>query len=84
MVPSPWALQGRANLLSVRRLGEPHAYVRPALEIDALAQSALMVNGDHAGYKEDAAKTIEILGLAHPVDVGLFEQLNHAESTSLL
>jgi hypothetical protein len=44
----------------------------------------LIVNGDDASQEEDAAKTIEILGLAHPVDIGLFEELNHAESTSLL
>jgi hypothetical protein len=43
-----------------------------------------MIDGDHTGYKENGAKAIEILGLTHPVDVGLFEELNHAESTSLL
>ncbi len=30
-------------------------------------------NGGPAGDEQDAAKGIEILGFAHPVDIGLFE-----------
>jgi hypothetical protein len=41
-------------------------------------------NGGPAGEKENTAEGVEILRFTHPVDVGFFEELDHATGTSLL
>ena len=38
-----------------------------------------MQPGDEPCDEENGAQAVEIFGLAHPVDIGLFKELNHAE-----
>jgi hypothetical protein len=41
-------------------------------------------NGNPAGEKQNSAEGVKILRFTHPVDVGFFEELDHATLTSLL
>src|SRR6202012_3483141 len=53
--------------------------VGATLEIDAVTEAAFMQPGDEPCDEKNGAQAVEILGLAHPVDIGLFKELNHAE-----
>ena len=65
--------QSRAQLVYVRGLGETNIHVRAALEVDAVTKSAMQKDRGPAGHEQNGAKGLEILGFAHPVDVGFFK-----------
>ncbi len=73
-----------AELINIGRLGETHIHVGAAFEVDPVAKTAFVENRNPPSEEKNAAQGIEILGLAHPVDVGLFEELDHAAFASLL
>src|SRR5579871_3005649 len=72
-----------AQVVDVRSLGEANVHVRATFEVDAVIEPALLPNGDPTSEKKNGAEGIEILGFAHPINVGLFEELDHSAFTSL-
>jgi hypothetical protein len=64
-------------------LGKSHIHVGATFEVDPVAKTAIDENRSPSSEEKNAAQGIEILGFAHPVDAGLFEELDHAFSTSL-
>ena len=67
-----------AELVHIGGLGKSYIHVGAAFEINPVAKTAIDDNRSPPGEEKNAAQGIEILGLAHPVDVGLFEELDHA------
>ncbi len=70
-------------MLDIRRLREAHIHVGAAFEIDAVVNAALEENRCPAGEQKQSAQGVEIFRFAHPVNIGLFEELYHADSASL-
>jgi hypothetical protein len=58
-------------------------HVGATFEINPVAKTAIDENRSPPSEEKNAAQGIKILGFAHPVDVGLFEELDHAFFASL-
>src|SRR5206468_3756533 len=69
--------QALAKPVDVGGLGEFDVHISAALKVDAVVHTALLPNGKPACEEKNGAQGIEILGLAHPIDVGLFKELDH-------
>jgi hypothetical protein len=65
-------------LVNIGRLSEADIHVCATLEVDSVFNSTLHQNRGPANKQQNTAESKEILGLAHPIDVGLFEELDHA------
>src|SRR6267154_1151028 len=81
--PEPLGLEAVAELIDIGRLGEAHIHIGAAFEIDSVANPATEQNRSPSSEEKNAAQGIEILGFAHPVQIGLFEELDHAAFASL-
>ena len=79
LLPETLGFESVANLVNIWGLGEADVHVGAAPEIDAVAEAALVQPGDEPCDEENGAQAVEVFGLAHPVDIGLFKELNHAE-----
>ena len=69
-------------MINIRRLSKSDINVCTALEVNAVVEAAFGENRNPAGEQKNRAQRIEILSFAHPVDIGLFEELYHAGSAS--
>ncbi len=78
-MPRPWPA-ALAKLIDIRRFGKTDIHVGATPEVDAVLNAALEKYGAPADEQQESAQCEEILGFAHPVDVGLFEELDHAVS----
>ena len=78
LLPSPCAASPGAQPVDVRRLCKTHVHVRSTLKIQAVANAALRNDRNDACQQQQSAERVEVLRLAHPVDIGLFEKLDHA------
>src|ERR1700676_29806 len=77
-IPQTLRSQAAAELVDIGWLGKADVHVGAAFEVDAVPEPAFDQYGSPARKQENAAKGIEILGFAHPIDAGLFEELDHA------
>ena len=71
-----------AKLVHIGRLGKTDIHVGATLEIDPVANSTTEKNRSPPSEEKNATQGKEILGFAHPVDVGLLEELDHSAFTT--
>ncbi len=81
-IAKPLGGEAAAEPVNIRRLGEADIHVGTAFEVDPVANPASEKNRSPPSEEKNTAQGIEILGFAHPVDIGLFEELNHADFAS--
>src|SRR5260221_7850111 len=58
-------------------MGKLNVHVGTTLKVNAVVEAALGKNGKPAYEQKNGDKSKEILGFAHPVDIGLFEEPDH-------
>src|SRR5262249_4786802 len=67
-----------AQTVHIRRLSEAHIHVGATPEIDSILDSALEEDGPPSDGQQGTAQGEEILGLAHPIQIGLLKELDHS------
>ncbi len=72
-VAKPLRGEPTAELVDIGSLGEAHVHVGAAFKVNPVTQAAFEENRSPPGEEKNATQGKEILGFAHPVDVGLFE-----------
>src|SRR5260370_6416712 len=75
--------EATAVLVDTGMLGKANVHLGAAFETDSVANPATEENRRPSTEEKNTPHAIEILGFAHPVQIGLFEELDHAAFASL-
>ncbi len=73
-VPDPLLRQAGAKGIDGRRAGKAHVYNRTTFKINAIEEPVMSNNGGHPSRQEQTRQGKKVLGLAHPIQINLFEK----------
>src|SRR6266576_2761040 len=82
-VAKPLGGQAAAEPVNIGGLREAYVHVCATTKINPVLDATSEENRSPPGEKKNATQDKEILGFAHPVDVGLLEEFDHSAIASL-
>jgi len=82
-VAKPLGGKTAAKFVKVGGFGKTNVHVSAATKIDSVLNTASEENRNPSDEKKNTAQGVEVLGLAHPIEIGLLEELEHAFLASL-